>query len=102
MRQNEYQSFDDFYREYCGVNSDQYETYIGIEFDYKLKKYRMCLEPIGKYFLYQILGKRRGMPRLKVICTFDNFKTLLESDVIDKRPFKEVIMDDNTRITEKD
>ena len=103
MRKNEYNSLSEFVNEYSGKQSEVYETYIGLDFEYKNSKYRMCLEPIQKYYLYVVhTSNNSDMPEFDTIGIFDTLELLLDSTKIDNRPFRDVIMDDSTIITGKD
>lgn len=103
MRKNEYKTLDDFYKEYCGKHSDDYETYIGIDFEYKNINYRLCLEPIGKYYLYRVKKNTSDeMPDFENIGIFESLDKALESKIIDSKQFREIIMDDDTIILGKD
>ena len=100
---NEYNSLSDFVKEYSGIISDEYETYIGIDFNFKNKSYRMCLEPIGKYYLYEVSDTYKdGMPEFKVLGIFDSIEELLNSKTIQNICFKDIILSDETIITGKD
>lgn len=103
MRKNEYQSLDEFYREYCGIHAEEYETYIGLDFKYKGKQYRMCFEPNEKYCIYEVNSALNvSMPNFIILGEFNSLDDLLESKLIDNKLFKEVILDDDTIITGKD
>lgn len=123
MRINEYNNIDEFIDDYYkGTempwdSKDEKRRYMGIEFTYNNVYYRMCREP----------GDDKDMPRLSdgrigrydVIichCWMDDFKDddfiligwysdledVLENCNIDGRKFKDIIMDDNTKIEGKD
>lgn len=114
MRKNEYNSLEDFINEYNGKYEIGDEFHIGIEFTYKGVLYRMCREPgQEKYFLYQVIKfpKRDDYKDVlealhnfeyKWLGIYDTIELLLDSEAIDNRKFKDVIMDDDTIIESKD
>ena len=103
MRINEYNNLDEFIDEYATgksfswQNPDYKERFMGIEFSYKGVYYRMCREP----------GEDDEMPKLKdddfiLIGWYSDLNDVLENCIIDGRKFKDVIMDDSTKIEGKD
>ena len=114
MRINEYKSLDEFICEYDSGRRPSTETqprkFMGIEFFYGGVCYRMCFEPAENdeprfYYVYIVHCESRGCPaadRFEVIGRCENFQDMLENFLIDDKPFKEVIMDDNTKILGKD
>ncbi len=115
MRINEYKSLDEFIYEYDSGRRPSTETqprkFMGIEFFYGGVCYRMCYEPAENegaprfYYVYVMHCESRGYPaadRFEVIGRYEKFQDLLENFLIDGKPFKEVIMDDDTKILGKD
>ena len=124
MRVNEYEALDDFIYEYeqgkefSWQNDEHRERFMGIEFSYKNRFYRMCREPYdemntpvledGNPALYDVMiihCEKRGYPRVdryEVIGWYRNLQDVLDNCIIDARPFKEIIMDDQTAILGKD
>lgn len=123
MRINEYNSLDEFIDEYYkGVempwqSSDGKRRYMGIEFSYKGVYYRMCREPgeddempklpDGRIGRYDVMICHWAMPEFKdddfiLIGWYSDLKDVLENCIIDGRKFKDVIMDDSTKIEGKD
>ncbi|MGM9946507.1 hypothetical protein [Floccifex sp.] len=123
MRINEYNCLDEFVDEYNkGVempwqNSDGKRRYMGIEFTYKGVYYRMCREPgeddempklsNGKIGRYDVMICHWAMPDYKddnfiLIGWYSDLNDVLENCIIDGRKFKDVIMDDFTKIEGKD
>lgn len=123
MRINEYNNLEEFIDEYATgpqmpwQSKDGKRRYMGLEFTYNGVYYRLCREP----------GNETGMPKLQDgrigrYCTYimhmwmDDFSDddiveldwyadlndVLENWKLDGKPFKEVIMDDNTKIEGKD
>lgn len=115
MRINEYNSLEEFMSEYTGVWSPSGGHWFGLDFKYNGVTYRLhtgemyheeakvladgrtslfgiyqLLEVVGTNYKYGLLGKYADM------------NDLLESTVIDGRPFKDIIMDDMTEILGKD
>lgn len=123
MRINEYNSLDEFIDEYYkGVempwqSSDGKRRYMGIEFSYKCVYYRMCREPgeddempklpDGRIGRYDVMICHWAMPEFKdddfiLIGWYSDLNDVLENCIIDGRKFKDVIMDDFTKIEGKD
>ncbi len=124
MRVNEYNSLDDFIFEYCKgretseSNTEKRRRYMGIEFLYNGIYYRMCREPYeegktlmladGRPGLYNVMimhCEKLGYPiadSFESIGWFADIQDLLDNCEIDRKKFKEVIMDDSTRILGKD
>jgi len=113
MRINEYKCLDDFINEYNGKREIGDEFHMGLEFKYKGIHYRICREsydplmfifytmgpeeekiPVGNIFIY--------MPVKIEIFRCYSMEEVLETKTIDNRPFKDVIMDDNTLMLSKD
>lgn len=123
MRINEYNSLDEFIDEYYkGVempwqSSDGKRRYMGIEFSYKGVYYRMSREPgeddemsklpDGRIGRYDVMICHWAMPEFKdddfiLIGWYSDLNDVLENCIIDGRKFKDVIMDDSTKIEGKD
>lgn len=123
MRINEYNNLDEFIDEYYkGVempwqSSDGKRRYMGIEFSYNGVYYRMCREPgkddempelpDGRIGRYDVMICHWAMPEFKddnfiLIGWYSDLDDVLENCIIDGRKFKDVIMDDSTKIEGKD
>ena len=123
MRINEYNDLDEFIDEYYkGVempwqSSDGKRRYMGIEFSYNGVYYRMCREPgeddempklpDGRIGRYDVMICHWAMPEYNDddfihIGWYSDLDDVLENCIIDGRKFKDVIMDDSTKIEGKD
>ncbi len=115
MRINEYTGLEEFIYEYDSGRRPSTETqprkFMGIEFLYRGVYYRMCHEPAENegaprfYYVYVMHCELRGYPaadRFEVIGHYEKLFDLLNTFQIDGVPFKEVIMDGNTKILSKD
>ena len=123
MRINEYNNLDEFIDEYYkGVempwqSSDGKRRYMGIEFSYNGVYYRMCREPgedsempvlpDGRIGRYDVMICHWAMPEYNdddfiLIGWYSDLDNVLENCIIDGRKFKDVIMDDSTKIEGKD
>lgn len=123
MRINEYNNLDEFIDEYYKgtempwQSSDGKRRYMGIEFSYKGVYYRMCREPgeddemprllDGRIARYDVMICHWAMPefdddKFVMIGWYSDLNDVLENCIIDGRKFKDVIMDDSTRIEGKD
>ena len=123
MRVNEYNSLEEFIDEYSTgksfswQNSDHKERFMGIEFTYNNVYYRMCREPIedsklpilqnGRIGRYDVMICHFWMNEYKdndfvLVGWYSDLNDVLENCIIDGRKFKDVIMDDSTKIEGKD
>ena len=114
MRVNEYQNLNEFIYEYDSgrYSSDENcgRKFMGIEFLYKKVYYRMCREPIddeknGIYQLSIMRCEKLGYPvsdKFEIVGSYKNIYDLLENCTIDNKKFKDVIMDDKTKILSQD
>jgi len=122
-RINEYNCLDDFINEYNGKFEIGDEFHQGLEFKYKDQEYRVCRETLDplEFVIYKLGPKQEKTyifdegdeeyddedayyfsPVMKELGSANSMEELLESKIIDNRPFKEVIMDDNTLMLSKD
>ena len=98
-------------------SSDGKRRYMGIEFSYKGVYCRMCREPgeddempklpDGRIGRYDVMICHWAMPEFKdddfiLIGWYSDLNDVLENCIIDGRKFKDVIMDDSTKIEGKD
>lgn len=123
MKQNIYNSLDEFIDEYAygksfsWQNDDKKQRFMGIDFSYKGIVYRMCREPgednemprlnegkVGRYATYIMhnLMKNEKDDSQILLGWYCNLNDVLENWVIDGRKFKDVIMDENTTIEGQD
>lgn len=104
MRKNEYGLLKDFVNEYKMKHEKGETFYIGIDFTYNDNDYRVCLEPIGAYYIYKVVEskKRNAMPSYQTLGICNTMEDLLNSTFIDNKKFSVVIMEDNTIINGKD
>lgn len=125
MRKNEYNSLEEFIYEYSSgrsIPSDDLQNpkYMGIEFKYNEKYYRMCREPLpeneedwivlpnGEVARYDVLilnCEQSGYPKSdseELVGWYQDLDDVLNNCEIDNKKFKEVIMDDSTEILGKD
>lgn len=124
MKKNEYDSLDDFIYEYSvgkefsWQNEENRERFMGIEFESMGIYYRMCREPydkehtpilsngkIGLYHMMIMHCDQYGYPmadRFETIGWYDSLESLLENCMLAGRPFRDVIIDQNTEILGKD
>ena len=114
MRINQYQNLNGFIFEYdSGRHSSDKNfgrNFMGIEFFYNNFYYRMCREPIDdeKNGIYQVSimhCEKLGYPvadKFEVVGSYKNIYDLLENCIINGKKFKDVIMDDKTKILSQD
>jgi hypothetical protein len=123
MRVNEYNNLEEFIDEYATgksfswQNEDHKERFMGIEFSYKDVYYRMCREPLedeelpvlpdGRIGRYDVMICHWAMPEFKdddfiLIGWYSDLNDVLDNCIIDGRNFRDVIMDDATKIEGKD
>ena len=114
MRVNEYSSFEQFYEEYNYDRDVEKEHFIGLEFKYSGKYYRLGhdysnedKENIYKYWTYELAPDKNGeVIYLKSdwanIGRYKNLDDVLDNWIINGKSFREVIMLDDTEILAKD
>lgn len=122
MRKNDYNSLDEFIKEYCGIRSEKYDVLYGLDFRYNGKLYRMTMDQMEPDNIRKIfekkLNKKLGKYEVALVDPnsisdyqfneyqfigwYDDIYDLLENCYIDGIKFKDVIMDDNTIIEGKD
>lgn len=124
MRVNEYSSLNQFIYEYedgpaPSVDDEHPRKYMGIEFCYHGVYYRMCREPFdsdeerprlpdGRRGYYEVTVMHcdsEGYPladRFESIGWYSDIYDLLDHCIIDGKPFREVIMADETEILGQD
>lgn len=123
MRINEYNNIEEFIDEYSSgpempwQSKDGKRRYMGIEFSYHGVYYRLCREPgedadmpklgngrIGRYCTYIMHAWMEEFADDDIVELnwYSDLNDVFENWIIDGRPFKEVIMADDTRIEGKD
>lgn len=112
MRVNEYETFEQFYEEYNYDRNIFEEHYSGLDFLYKSKYYRLghdyCnsdKEHKYKYIAYEIIQKDNAEyfnGEYKVVGQFISLDDMLENWLFDDLKFRDVIMDNDTKILGKD
>lgn len=124
MRINEYNSFEDFYYEYAYGPAFSWEDenhirrFMGIEFKYNGRYYRMCREPLteeeypvlpdGRIGLYDVMEMHcakttyPGCDYFETLGWYANLDDLLEQCYLQGKKFREVIMADETEILSQD
>jgi len=114
MRINEYNNLDEFIYEYDSgrhsSNEDHGRKFMGIEFLYKNDYYRMCREPIDdeKNGIYQVSimhCEKFGYPiaeKFEIVGSYKDIYDLLNNCIIEKKKFKDIIIDSNTKILSQD
>lgn len=117
MRINYYSNLQQFYDEYSDIPIANIRKFIGIEFIYKNKYYRMCNEPKGSGVPCDSNGTELSFAVYEVdwhgnICGhnftytplgfYHDLDEVLDNCIIQGRKFKDIIMDDNTEIISQD
>ena len=120
MRINEYRSIDEFKSQYIGVWAPSDGHWLGLDFAYKGEEFRLHTGSMynmtdtiltdGRTAIFGIYLKcnKQGFEdsgkgkKYLLLGEFADMCDLLESRVIDNRPFKEVIMDDMTELLGQD
>ena len=117
MRKNEYENLKQFYDEFCGEPNPDGDTSIGVEFVYNKTYDRMCHEPdwanlpkdeSGKQYEFAVYevdwhGERFN-PNFTytVIGLYHSLDAVLENCILQEQKFKDVIMNDETKIICRD
>ena len=123
MRTNEYDSLEKFIYEYengrhSSIDDSHGRKFMGIEFFYNGVYYRVCREPLndderpklgnGKLGFYNVSimhCEEKGYPiaeNFESVGWYSDIYDLLDHCVITGKIFREVIMDDKTKILSKD
>ncbi len=115
MRKNEYESLDQFKSQYVGEWNPSGGHWFGLDFIYEGVEYRFhtgCMYdesgvlPDGREVMFGLYCKKEfaGADRreYELLGEYADMNDVLESTVINGRPFKEVIMDDDTEIVGQD
>ena len=118
MRINEYQSLHEFISQYTGVWGPSEGHWLGLDFSFAGNEYRLqtgsmyeandTILPDGRVAVFGLYIKQpdalkqKNAPEYKCLGEYANMDDLLRSNVIGKRPFKEIIMDDTTELLGQD
>lgn len=109
MRKNEYKSLEEFTSQYVGEWAPSEGHWLGLDFIYDEKEYRFHTGYmfVGEKDSLFSLYEKKEIPELdgkqyKLLSQYDTMDEVLESKVIGERPFKEIIMDDNTELIGQD
>lgn len=115
MRKNEYESLEQFTSQYVGEWNPSGGHWFGLDFMYGGKEYRFhtgymydepALLPDGKEVLFSLYRRKECIASDKreyeLLGAYSDMSEVLDSMVIQDRPFKEVIMDDDTELLGQD
>ena len=115
MRKNEYESLEQFTSQYVGEWNPSGGHWFGLDFVYRGKEYRFHtgnmydeseLLPDGKEVMFSLYRKKEFVNpdkrEYELLGAYSDMIEVLESTVIQGRPFKEVIMDDDTELVGQD
>ncbi len=116
MRKNEYKSLEEFTSQYVGEWWPTREHWLGLDFSYHGTEYRLhtwsmynkenTVLPDGRVAMFGIYKKIEGSsdvhPDYELLGEYADMHDLLESRVIERTPFAEVIMDDDTVLLGQD
>lgn len=116
MRINEYQSLDEFKNEFTGEWSPSNNHWYGLDFCYHGAEYRLNTGSMynkvdtvfsdGTVALFCVYRKKDDNDKTAnnyiLLGEYPDMYSLLEKCFIEGRKFKEVIMDDSTKILGKD
>lgn len=115
MRVNEYNTIEEFTKEYIGLWNPSEGHWFGLDFKYNNVVYRLhtgsmyqqtnTILPDGRkalFGIYQLYNSTNTDYNYELLGEYADINDLLSSTVIDNRVFSEVIMDDSTEILGKD
>ena len=115
MRVNEYNTIEEFTKEYIGLWNPSEGHWFGLDFKYNGVVYRLhtgsmyqqtnTILPDGRkalFGIYQLYNSTNTDYNYELLGEYADINDLLSSTVIDNRVFSEVIMDDSTEILGKD
>ncbi len=111
MRINEFTDLQEFIDMYDENSTVDCEKHIGLEFEYNHQMYRMCREPIaiehrptlpngkkGRYAVYKVFNHMKPNQEYETIGWYVDMDDLLNNCYIEGKSFKEVILEDETRM----
>jgi hypothetical protein len=115
MRKNEYKSLEQFTSQYTGVWGPSDGHWFGLDFIYRGEEYRFHtgwmyekpgVLPDGREVMFGLYHKKDMKTsdecEYELLGEFADMSEVLESTAIQGRPFKEVIMDDDTELVGQD
>jgi hypothetical protein len=115
MENNSYENLEQFIYEYnsgrMASNENHARKFMGIEFLYKNIYYRMCREPLfedknSAFYQVSIMHcEKFGYPiadEFEILGNYKDIYDLLDNCIISGKSFKEVILDDKTKILSQD
>ena len=115
MRVNEYNTIEEFTKEYTGLWSPSAGHWFGLDFRFNNVVYRLhtgsmyqqtnTVLPDGRkavFGIYKLCNSTDTGHNYELLGEYADMDNLLSSTVIDDRVFSEVIMDDSTEILGKD
>lgn len=114
MRKNEYNSIEDFISQYIGEWAPSEGHWLGLDFMYHGKEYRFhtgsmyetnpSVLPDGREAMFGLYLKSGGNgPHDYILLEeFASIDDVLSSICIEGRPFKEIILDDDTELLGQD
>lgn len=115
MRKNEFESLEQFKSQYIGEWGPSDGHWLGLDFVYTGVEYRLqtwsmyrkeAFLPDRREVMFEVHRKKEcispGEKEYELIGEYADMSELLESTAIQGRPFKEVIMDDDTEIVGQD
>lgn len=112
MRKNEYNSLEEFTSQYIGVWGPSDQHWFGLDFFYRGKEYRFhtgsmynpenTILPDGRTASFGLYLRIEDTEKYQLLEEFATMEDVLESTVIGNRPFREVIMDDDTELLGQD
>ena len=109
MRKNEYTSLEEFTSQYVGEWGPSDGHWFGLDFEYKGEEYRLHtwnMYANEKDALFGLHHRKKEAGKsehqYELLGKYDSIEELLESRVIGSRPFREVIMDDDTVLLGQD
>ena len=115
MRVNEYNTIEEFTKEYIGLWNPSEGHWFGLDFKHNNVVYRLhtgsmyqqtnTVLPDGRkalFGIYQLCDSTDTGSCYELLGEYADMNDLLGSTIIDNRVFSEVIMDDSTEILGKD
>ena len=104
MRKNEYNSLEEFTSQYIGEWSPSDGHWLGLDFKYNGKEYRLSTGAMFNnseidclFYLYYNNGNT-----YKLLGAYKNMDDLLKSKVIEQTAFASIIMNDDTELLGQD
>ncbi len=112
MRKNEFECLEQFTSQYTGEWNPSEGHWLGLDFSYNGKEYRMHTGPMysekntilsdGRTALFGLYKKNKFIDEYDLLEEYATMNDLLNSKIIDNKPFREIIIAEDTELLGQD